>query len=155
MRLGERDAAARLAGHDHGILATVHADRGVDAVPVVYAVHDGYVGVPVDRVKPKSPGVLQRERNLRADPRAGLLIEHWDPGDWSLLWWVRAELHWAGEDPGRAAALATALAAKYPQYRDRPFHRVIVLQLGRVTGWTAGRSREVDSSGDETPKNDR
>ena len=58
----------------------------------------------------------------------------------------------AGHDHG---ILATALAAKYPQYRDRPFHRVIVLQLGRVTGWTADRPREVDSSSDETPKSGR
>ena len=54
MRLAEDDARARLAAHDHGILCTVHPERGVDAVPVAYAVDDdGYVGVPIDRVKPK------------------------------------------------------------------------------------------------------
>jgi hypothetical protein len=34
----------------------MHAERGVDAVPVAYAVDDGY---------------------LEADPRATLLVEHW------------------------------------------------------------------------------
>ena len=68
MRLTAADAQARLAARDHGVLCTVHPGRGVDAVPVVYVVDDdGYVGVPVDRVKPKSSSRLQRERNLEAD----------------------------------------------------------------------------------------
>ena len=82
----------------------MHAERGVDAVPVVYAVDDdGYVGVPVDRVKPKASSRLQRERNLEADPRGTLLVEHWDRDDWSQLWWVRAELRFQGDAAGRAA----------------------------------------------------
>ena len=98
MRLADHEARARLESHDHGILCTVHAERGVDAVPVAYAVDDdGYVGVPIDRVKPKASLRLQRERNLEADPRATLLVEHWDRGDWSRLWWVRAELRWQGD----------------------------------------------------------
>ena len=142
MRLAEDGARARLAAHDHGILCTVHAERGVDAVPVAYVVDDdGYVGVPVDRVKPKASSRLQRERNLEADPRATLLVEHWDPGDWSRLWWVRAELRWQGDaDAGRAAALAARLAGRYPQYRDQPFARVLVLRIVGVTGWAAGAS---------------
>jgi PPOX class probable F420-dependent enzyme len=141
MRLAEDDARARLAAHDHGVLCTVHAERGVDAVPVVYAVDDdGYLGVPVDRVKPKAGGRLQRERNLDADPRATLLVQHWDPDDWSRLWWVRAELR-AENDPGsaRAAGLAARLADRYPQYRDQPFDRVLVLRIAGVTGWAGAR----------------
>lgn len=142
MRLGEDEARARLAAHDHGILCTVHAARGVDAVPVVYAVEeDGYVGVPVDRVKPKASLRLQRERNLEADPRATLLVEHWDRSDWSRLWWVRAELRWQGDDAAdRAAALAARLAERYPQYRDQPFARVLVLRIVGASGWAAGAS---------------
>jgi PPOX class probable F420-dependent enzyme len=141
MRLGEDEGRARLGAHDHGILCTVHPDRGVDAVPVVYAVDDdGYVGVPVDRVKPKAGARLQRERNLEGDPRATLLVEHWDPDDWSRLWWVRAELRWQGDDvAGRAAALAAELARRYPQYRDQPFARVLVLRIVGMTGWAASR----------------
>src|SRR5208282_169132 len=49
MRLADHEALARLAAHDHGILCTLHAERGIDAVPVVYVLDvDGYVGVPVD-----------------------------------------------------------------------------------------------------------
>jgi PPOX class probable F420-dependent enzyme len=139
MRLADHEARARLEAHDHAILCTVHADRGVDAVPVAYAVDDdGYVGVPVDQVKPKASLRLQRERNLEADPRATLLIEHWDRGDWSRLWWVRAELRWQGDNAAsRAAALADQLARRYPQYQGQPFARVLVLRIVGVTGWAA------------------
>jgi PPOX class probable F420-dependent enzyme len=139
MRLTQDDARARVAEHDHGILCTVHPERGVDAVPVVYAVDgEGYLGVPIDRVKPKATSALQRIRNLEADPRATLLIEQWDPVDWSRLWWVRASLRWQGDDePDRAAALAGRLAARYPQYREQPFDRVLVLHILDLTGWAA------------------
>lgn len=138
MRLAEDEARARLAAHDHGILCTVHPERGVDAVPVAYAVDDdGYVGVPIDRVKPKASSRLQRERNLETDPRGTLLVEHWDSDDWSQLWWVRAELRFESDAAGRAAALAARLAERYPQYRDQPFDRVLLLRIVGVTGWAA------------------
>jgi PPOX class probable F420-dependent enzyme len=142
MRLADSDALARFTANDHGVLCTLHAERGIDAVPVVYvADDDGYVGVPVDRVKPKSSLRLQRIRNLEADPRATLLVEHWDRHDWSKLWWVRAELQWQGDDVAdREESLATELASRYPQYHDRPFERVLVLQVVTVSGWAAGSS---------------
>ena len=139
MRLTPAEASARLAAHHHGVLCTVHPERGVDPLPVVYAVDDdGCVGVPVDTVKPKSTTRLQRERNLDADPRAALLVEHWDPDDWTRLWWVRAELRRQdGEDAARAADLAARLASAYPQYRDQPFAGMLVLRVVRTTGWAA------------------
>ena len=138
MRLAEDEARRRLASHDHGVLGTLHAERGVDAVPVVYAVVDDHVGVPIDRVKPKLSGRLQRERNLAQDPRAILLIEHWDRDEWSRLWWVRAELHWHTTDPEqRTAALGAQLAERFAQYRDQPFKRLLLLQIVSVTGWAA------------------
>lgn len=137
MRLADDAALARLAAHDHGILCTVHTHRGVDAVPVAFAIDGEFAGVPVDLVKPKSSLRLQRERNVETDPRATLLVEHWDAGDWSLLWWVRAELHWQGPDSDHASALAALLAVRYPQYRDEPFARVLVFRIVGVSGWAA------------------
>jgi PPOX class probable F420-dependent enzyme len=139
MRLSEKEARTRLAAQDHGILCTVHPERGVDAVPVVFAVdEDGFVGVPIDEVKPKASTHLQRERNLAADPRAALLVEHWDAHDWTTLWWVRAELRWQPDDPqNRESALAELLVRRYPQYHDRPFRRIVVLRMVSVTGWAA------------------
>jgi hypothetical protein len=142
MKLDSDDALARLTAHDHGILCTLHAERGVDAVPVAYAIDEyGYVGVPVDTVKPKASTRLQRQRNLENDPRATLLGEQWDRDDWSQLWWVRAELRWQGDDTGREHALAAQLAERYPQYRDQPFNRILVFNIVGVTGWAASASQ--------------
>jgi hypothetical protein len=94
--------------------------------------------VPIDRVKPKSSLRLQRERNLEADPRATLLIEHWDRDDWSKLWWVRAELRWQGhETDGRDESLASELAQRYFQYQARPFVKVLTFHIVTATGWAA------------------
>lgn len=139
MKLAEADSTERLAAHDHGVLCTVHPRRGVDAVPVTYSVEGDYIGVPVDRVKPKSSWRLQRQRNLEADPRATLLVEHWDPIDWSRLWWVRAELRWQPDAPRSCTiALSTGLARRYPHYRPEPFAAILVLRLVGITGWSAG-----------------
>ena len=133
VRLSDDDALDRLVAAEHGVFCTVHPSRGVDAVPAVYAVDDdGWLGVPVDTVKAKSSTRLQRERNLEADPRATLLVEHWDRDHWSRLWWVRAELrHEAAPDldvetascpstasvptPGAKAAPASAWSAASPR----------------------------------------
>jgi hypothetical protein len=133
------EASARLAAHVHGVLCTLHPRRGPDALPVVYAVNDdGHVGLPVDRVKEKTSTRLRREDNLDADPRAALLVEHWDADDWSQLWWVRANLlHVPGPPASLAEDLAARLARLVPQYADRPFHRVIVCRIVAVTGWSA------------------
>lgn len=136
MRLTDEESLARLTAHDHGVLSTVHPERGVDAIPVVFAVHDGYVGIPVDRVKPKSTARLQRRTNLEADPRASLLVEHWDRGDWSQLWWVKAELRHR-PDETRAASLAARLVERYEQYAGAPFDHVLVLEIVGTTGWSA------------------
>lgn len=75
MKLDEETARSRLAQHVHGVLCTLHPRRGPDPQPVVYAVtDDGYVGVPIDTVKPKTSSRLQREDNLAADPRGSLLV---------------------------------------------------------------------------------
>ena len=139
MRLNPDDARARLAGQVHGVLCTLHPQRGPDPQPVVYAVtEDGHVGVPIDRVKPKSSTRLRREDNLEADPRGSLLIEQWDAEDWSRLWWVRAELHHLPDPPPEVVRdLEDRLARTVPQYADKPFHRVLVCRIVGVTGWSA------------------
>ena len=141
MRLDEQAARARLAGHDHGVLCTLHAERGVDAVPVVYAVVGDRLGIPIDTVKAKSSVRLQRVRNLEADNRATLLIEAWDRDDWSRLWWVRTELRWVS-DPAEPEQtdLATALRDRYPQYSDSPFADVLVFEIVGSSGWAASES---------------
>ncbi|HEV7206049.1 MAG TPA: pyridoxamine 5'-phosphate oxidase family protein [Jatrophihabitans sp.] len=139
MKLPEDDARARLAAQVHGVLCTLHPERGPDPQPVVYAVSgDGHVGVPIDSVKPKSSTRLKREDNLEADPRGTLLIEHWDADDWSRLWWVRASLRHVPAPPvSLTDDLADRLARTVPQYADKPFYRVLVCRIVGVTGWSA------------------
>ncbi len=142
MRLPADEARVRLAAHVHGVLCTLHPRRGPDPQPVVYAVtDDGHVGVPIDSVKPKASTRLQREDNLEADPRGSLLVEHWDPDDWSRLWWVRAELHHRRDPPTSLTVdLEERLARTVPQYADRPFYRILVCRIVAVTGWSAAAS---------------
>lgn len=142
MNLSCEESQKRLASHDHGVLATLHAIRGADLVPVVYTVVDGHIGVPVDLVKAKASTRLQRERNLESDPRATLLIEHWDRDDWSALWWVRAHLSLLGDDTAAPvsdleAQMVDQLAERHRQYHERPFARVLVFRVDAVAGWAA------------------
>lgn len=138
MSLSEPEARELLRGHDHGVLGTLHRDRGVDLTPIVYATDDDLLGSPIDEVKLKSSLRLQRERNLEADARATLLVERWDREDWSKLWWVRAELRWVGEGADeRARVLSGRLAGQFSQYRDEPFAALLMFEVVRVTGWSA------------------
>jgi hypothetical protein len=142
MRLSADEARARLGAQIHGVFCTLHPERGPDPQPVVYAVSDdGHVGVPIDRVKPKASSRLQREDNLDADPRGSLLIEHWETADWSRLWWVRADVvHVSDPAPALVDDLADRLARTVEQYADKPFHRVLVCRIVRVTGWAASEA---------------
>ena len=139
MRLDADQARARLEERVHGIFCTLHPERGPDPQPVVYALsEDGHLGVPIDKVKPKKSDRLQREDNLDADPRGSLLVDHWDGEDWSQLWWVRADTEHVPDPPAELLEeLADKLASTVPQYADKPFHRVLVCRVTRITGWSA------------------
>ncbi len=126
---------------DHGVLATVHPHRAVDAVPVCFVVAGTHVVIPSDLVKPKSSPVLQRERNLDADPRAVLLCDHWDPVDWSRLWWVRASMTRIAPDTDRRRDLGSLLSLKYRQYEHQPFADLMVFVITELSGWSAEADR--------------
>ena len=138
MKLSPGTARARLAAEAHGVLATLHPERGPDPQPVVYAVSGEYVGVPIDSVKPKSSTRLRREDNLGADPRASLLIEHWDPADWSRLWWVRINGEGREASPEDQHRFASLLADRCRQYADPETiaRGILVTPIG-ITGWSA------------------
>jgi len=96
------------------------------------------MGVPIDSVKPKTSNRLQREANLAADPRASLLVEHWETWDWERLWWVRAQLEHVPDPPASLTDdLADRLARAVPQYAEKPFHRILVCRIVGLTGWAA------------------
>lgn len=89
-------------------------------------------------MKPKASVELQRARNLDADGRAVLLCDHWDPADWSRLWWVRASLERVDTGAADRARLELLLGEKYPQYRDHPFSEVLTFRITGLTGWSGG-----------------
>lgn len=131
VRLTTDEAWSLVRRSDHGVLATVHAHRGVDAVPVVFAVDANRIVTPVDAVKAKSTARLQRLVNLERDPRCALLVDHYED-DWTAVWWVRVH------------ATATVLAGRHAALRAFEQYRkagvvtaTIVLEPTLVTGWRA------------------
>jgi PPOX class probable F420-dependent enzyme len=122
-------------------LATVDDGGAPHVVPVCYATDGRAFYSPID-AKPKRarPEGLKRVRNIRANPRVALLIDHYEE-DWARLAFVmvqgRAELLREGAE-WRAAR--TLLEAKYPQYRAMPLAGdglVIKIVPDRVVRWSA------------------
>ena len=131
MRLNAEECWNRLGDAGHGVLATVHPERGVDAVPVVYAVAGTEIVLPIDTVKAKTTTRLQRLANLEVDPRCVLLVEHYD-ADWSKLWWVR--VHGTASPTDEPAPELE----RFEQYRAAgAVVGALRLQPSGVTGWRA------------------
>jgi len=146
MRLDTAEARRRARDADHGILATLHDERGVDAVPACFVLDGEVVAIAIDELKPKASPDLQRLRNLARDPRAALLVEGWDAADWSRLWWVRLSLRRSDEQPAVAAACEALLRAKYPQYATARLTAVVTFRVTAVRGWAASDPAQVDSA---------
>lgn len=131
MKLPDDVLARLLAVWPVARLATVAAGGRPHAVPVVFCEYAGSIYSPLDG-KRKSGAVLQRFTNLRDNPRATLLLDHYD-ADWQALWWVRIDGKAQGmrPDPAAAAAIAERLVEKYPQYGSGsvPFDASYYLQL--------------------------
>jgi hypothetical protein len=134
----ERDEALRRAtAADHGTLATLNRTGVADLVPACFAIVDGWLAIPIDAIKPKGSTALGRVRNLERDPRATFLVEHWDPADWSRLWWVRLSLVRAEPGTELAARLEHGLRERYPQYATTTFAAMLAFRLESVGGWEA------------------
>ena len=151
MRMSDDDNWRHLSAADHGILCTSNRQRGIDAVPVCFAVVARVVATPVDRVKPKETTELARLRNLEHDTRATLLCEHWDREDWSGLWWVRAHLVRRPDHDVSARQREEcehALREKYPQYLRSEFADVVFFDVSTLVGWSAGAIRTTGAGSD-------
>lgn len=124
-----------MAGARSGHLATVRPDGSPHVVVITFAIVGDDVVTAVDE-KPKTTRHLQRLVNVEANPAVSFLIDHYEE-NWVELWWVRVD--------GRATVLhhndardraVEALAAKYPDYRDRPPQGpVMSVSMDRVTSW--------------------
>ena len=123
-----------------GRLGTASADGQPLVVPVCYAFYGRIIYSALD-AKPKrvAPRSLARVRNIEANPRVSLTIDHYDE-EWSRLAYVIVQ--------GRATMLSTGdelargveqLREKYPQYRAMGLGResalVIRIEPVRITAW--------------------
>lgn len=134
------EVAAFLARARVAHLATADAAGQPHVVPIVFVVLDGRLYSPLD-AKPKRVAVarLRRVRNLLANPRVAVVVDHYGE-DWGrlgyVLWTGRASVLQAGDEAARARA---ALRAKYAQYRAGPLRLdeapLIVVEPQRVTAW--------------------
>ncbi len=121
-----------------GHLGLLDDRRRPRVLPVTFAAVGGAVWSAVDHKPKRRPGEeLARVRWLRARPESTLAIDRYDD-DWTRLAWVQligatAVVDVAGHD----GALA-ALAARYPQYRDRPpMGPLLRLTAERTVCWSA------------------
>jgi PPOX class probable F420-dependent enzyme len=137
VHLDQAAALARAATADHGVLATINQTGAPDLVPVCFAIVGDTVAIPIDSVKPKRSTALGRIRNLERDPRATLLVEHWDAADWTRLWWVRASLVRTDVPEDVRASLVVGLRRRYPQYAAVDFDAVLTFRIEKLAGWEA------------------
>ncbi|SFK35438.1 PPOX class probable F420-dependent enzyme, Rv0121 family [Streptosporangium canum] len=134
--MDELQARARFRDARVARLATADARGRPHLVPVTFDLDGDTVAFAVDH-KPKRTTDLRRLRNIAANDRVCLLVDHYDD-DWTRLWWVRADgrARVAGDGADRERALAR-LAERYPQYRDRPPRGpVVLIAVESWTGWS-------------------
>ncbi len=117
-------------------MATVDPDGRPHVVPLVFVLDGDSMYSSVDE-KPKASRDLRRIRNLRSNPVAELVVDHYED-DWERIWWVRirgrGEILEDGPERDRGLAL---LAEKYPQYREMPPQgAVIAIRAERWRGWS-------------------
>jgi PPOX class probable F420-dependent enzyme len=132
----EVEARARFGAARVARLATVDEVGRPHLVPVTFDVDGDTVAFAIDH-KPKRTTNLRRLRNIAANDRVCLLVDHYDD-DWSQLWWVRADGRARiVEDSDAHERALTRLAERYPQYRDRPPRGpVILITVESWTGWS-------------------
>ncbi|HLF61762.1 MAG TPA: TIGR03668 family PPOX class F420-dependent oxidoreductase [Acidimicrobiia bacterium] len=129
------EALARLEGSPVAHLATTRPDGSPHVIPVTFALVADRIVHMVDH-KPKSTRRLQRLMNIEANPRASVLVDHYND-DWARLWWVRVDGPARVVEEGMEWESARAsLSAKYHHYQDRPPQGpAVFIAVDKVTGW--------------------
>jgi PPOX class probable F420-dependent enzyme len=130
------EARARFARARVARLATADAGGRPHLVPIAFVVAGDTIYSAVD-AKPKRTRALRRLANVRENPAASLLVDHWDEEDWERLWWVRADGVGRVLDPAEpeAAQAVELLHERYPRQRDAG--EVLAVDVARWSGWAA------------------
>lgn len=150
MKLEAAEVERILARWPVARLGTLAADGRAELVPIVFAWSGGALWSPIDG-KPKRGTELARVRNLRADPRACVLLDRWD-ADWEKLWWLRLDglARLVAARGLEADAAAEALRAKYPRYRSGATAlfagepTLVRFDVERRIGWRASASLALE-----------
>ena len=117
-------------------LATIGPDGLPHVIPFCFAISGGRIVSVVDG-KPKRTTDLKRLRNIRANPRVEVLVDHYEE-NWRRIWWIRARgiAEILEEGPEREEAI-DRLVEKYAQYRfERPAGAVVSILPERWTTWS-------------------
>jgi PPOX class probable F420-dependent enzyme len=139
MHLDSNELSHVLAVWPVARLATLSSGGRPGLVPIVFVALGDTIYSAIDG-KPKSTSELQRLRNVARDPRATLLLDHYDE-DWRALWWLRIDVRADVVDAVAVPAVEPALRAKYHQYRDvavfRDSPRLLRMTIERHVAWSA------------------
>ena len=131
------DWQARLLEDERsGVLGTIGHSGLPQLVPVCFALVGDDVAIAIDE-KPKRGTTLARVRNIERDPRATLLVDHYEER-WERLAWLRLEgaadvLERGDEWPDAL----DALRRRYPRYREMALESLPLIRLrpARAVGW--------------------
>jgi PPOX class probable F420-dependent enzyme len=131
----EAEARRRLAASKVAHLATVSAEGQPHIVPIVFALDGDTLYFAVD-AKPKKTTRLARLKNIAANPKVSVLVDHYED-DWTRLWWVRVDgTAQVVIDDAQAQRAIDLLAKRYEQHAaDRPGGPVVAIHIDRLTGW--------------------
>ena len=141
------DTRRFLEAHRIGHLATAGSDGAPHVMPVCYALDDDAVYFVADEKPKRRPArALRRLENLRANPRAALVVDDYDE-DWTRLAWVlvRGPATIIDDAAAHAGALVR-LRTRYPQYRSMPLddpaaHPIVRIVPARVVSWRSTTTR--------------
>jgi len=125
---------ALLTDERRAVMTTVARDGSPHAVPVVIAHTADEIVSPIDH-KPKSGEVMKRVRNIEADDRVTLLVDHWDE-DWTRLAWLMVRGR-ATLDTDPPPSLMRLINARYGQYdQDQRHDALIRIRPTRLSWWS-------------------
>ncbi len=129
-------------------LATASRDAAPHVVPVVFAVVDGKIYVPVDGKQKKDIERLKRLDNIRENPQVTFLVDHYED-DWAKLGFAlifgSARVIHAEADAAAYEAAAALLRQKYAQYRGPITIHAWMIEITphRAAFWGAMNTEEL------------
>ncbi len=122
-----------------GRLATADSEGRPHVVPVCFTVVADSIVTPLDE-KPKDVAAtdLRRVRDIRANPRVALVVDHYTE-DWNALGWMQVRGTATLVDAERSSheLAVRELRAKYDQYADHALEErpIVRIEPGHVVSW--------------------